>query len=234
MSANSRRTFAGAAVALAVVAAGSVVQVGPAQATDRGSTVVVGTDSPGRATLVRSEQSMDRYDDEQVLEFLVLGEGEIAKDHPRLGAQLGFAEPSDQVDRAAAHKLMSDYLAATPSFHGQVAVPLQNGDPQKVDAALQRFATSFNGFIENLYQQEMVKPGDQMSTQGWVWTSTWAVTAGWALAAAGAVVYGAVAGFHAGVAVTVIVYVYLPGMEGAPTTIERDTMVHALSTALDG
>jgi len=231
MLGNSRGKLVGATLAVSMLAGGGAA-VAATDSPTRSGSVVVAADSPGRASLVRTERSATRYTDAQVLRFLVLAEGKIAADHPQLAPSLGFTPASAEVDRAAADRLMADYLAATPDFHGRVSVPVQSGDPKRVDAALERFATSFNAYVKALYQQDMVKSEGEVSTQGWVYTATWAVTAGWVLAAAGAVVYGAVAGFHAGVAVTVIVYVYLPGIEGAPTSIERDTMVHSITTTL--
>ncbi|MBT2484183.1 MULTISPECIES: hypothetical protein [unclassified Microbacterium] len=114
---------------------------------------------------------------------------------------------------------------------------VQTGDPARVDAGLALFADTFNRYVSDLYanaatEVEQRGPGVQPLGSTWAVTETWlaAVTA---VAAGGwAVVFAAVAGFHLGAAVTVIVAVYLPSMEGGFSTLEQDNVVDQISSAI--
>lgn len=44
--------------------------------------------------------------------------------------------------------------------------------------------------------------------------------------------YASVAGFQHGVAVTVLLYMYLPGMEDGPSSIERGTVANAVASSM--
>jgi SdpC family antimicrobial peptide len=225
------RTLIVFAITAAILCPATPSIAAPDPVAPRGTPTLHSLDDPGRATLTTSLiPTHYTYQDMDVLQFLVLSEGAIAEDHPKLAAQLGFVSPPPETDRAATRQLMLDYLDAHPDFHERVATRVQSGDPVRVDRALERFASSFNDFLTQRHGVE--QKANSASARGFAVNATFIATAGWVAAVAGVVVYAGVAGFHVGVAVTVIVYVYLPGMEGAPKGIERDAIVQMVSSTL--
>lgn len=226
-----RKLLVGAALTTSLVISGGGVATGATQ--QASATQVVGGES--RATAAETELPVAKYSDDEVLQFLVFGDGRVSEDNPGLADSLGFKQAEEGADRSAANALIADYHAAHPQVVARISANLQSGSPVHVDRALQEFATSLNAYAQKVYNAKPAKSKDVYSTNGsnWAWTATWLAAAAVVAAGAAAVVYGAVAGFHAGVAVTVIYLVYLPEMQGsAPSTIEKDTMVSTIASGL--
>ncbi|WP_165068156.1 hypothetical protein [Marisediminicola senii] len=227
---KTKKFIVGVTITSSLVLSGSGIAVGATQ--ESAAVAVVGGES--RATVAQAQLPAAKYSEADVLQFLVFGDGAISTDSPGLAESLGFTQAPEGTDRTGANLFIADYHAAHPVEVARISANLQSGSPVHVDRALQEFATSLNAYAQQVYD---IKPTskDTYATAGsnWAWTATWLAAAAVVAAGAAAVVYGAVAGFHAGVAVTVIYLVYLPEMQGsAPSTIEKDTMVNTIANGL--
>jgi len=202
--------------------------------TEEGKPAVLSNSS--RAELI-SPREPQGFSEHAVLQFLVLGDGPVEDATPGLAASLGFLPFPEEADRAAADALIVAYMAAEPETVSKVTTAVQTGDPSRVDAGLELFINSFDQYVLDLYtdataQMEQKGPGMQPMGNTWTVTETWlaagaVVAAGVMLVAGGVVVV-----VTAGAAVVALLAVYLPGMEGESSTLEKDNLVSQISDGL--
>lgn len=184
------------------------------------------------ARLKRATASIAGYSDAEVLELLLAAQGPIATAHPELVRVLGFSEAKPHTDDKALQQLISAYLNSDRAFHARTAVPLQSGDPVRVDEALRTFSSSFKAFI--IAQ----RPGASGSSSdvaaqagGWFYMGAYVAVYANALALANAAVYANAAVATNALATLVVVTWYLPDSH-ATSSFERDAFVKTLSDAL--
>lgn len=113
---------------------------------------------------ISSDRHAASYSDEQILNGVVLGQGDVARDHPELRMNESGFRPADQRSVAAFDDRI---LAAVPDFHNTVAVPLRSGDPYVVSAALTRLNSGVKTALRNVDYQAALRSrddGPQMDT----------------------------------------------------------------------
>ncbi|MFI8266627.1 hypothetical protein [Streptomyces sp. NPDC085665] len=173
-----------------------------------------------------------QYSDEALLQLLLAAQGPIADAHPGLQRMLGFNPGKPQTDETALNIIITDYLAAHPGFHKEVAVPFHSGDPVKVDAALRDFSIGFNEFVKQ--HGAAVHAGNEVAphARGWFWMGTYVAVYANAVGAANAVAYTNAGVATNALATLVVVTCYLEDGSPVGSDIERDTFVDALTSAL--
>lgn len=94
------------------------------------------TDSSNASHVTASARA---YSDTDAVEFLALGSGRIDADHPGLIHSLGYDAPEQGYTAAQVAQLLSKVTAIDPAFHDHVTVPLQSGNPLKVERAIDAY-----------------------------------------------------------------------------------------------
>ncbi|WP_157865001.1 hypothetical protein [Streptomyces prasinopilosus] len=185
--------------------------------------------APGKAQLKVTAQGTVKYTDAELLQLLLAAQGPIAEAHPELKQMLGFNPDKPHTDEEALNQIITQFLAAHPGFHENVAVPFYSGDPVRVDAALRDFSISFNKWVEETAEPS---PNGEAQPAGWFWMGANVAIYVNAVGAANAVAYTNAGVATNALATLVVVTWYLE--DGSPTGsgIERDAFVEALTSAL--
>ncbi|MFJ3876584.1 hypothetical protein ACIPW5_03890 [Streptomyces sp. NPDC090077] len=226
MNFASRKTIAAVALASLLVGGGITAQTSFA---DTGH----GTSAPGKARLKEAAKKTAEYSDADLLRLLLAAQGPIADAHPELKRMLGFNPDKPQTDDAALDRVVSEYLAAHPGFHQDLAVPFQSGDPVRVDAALRDFSLSFNDWLKATAQPAAADGAPAVAqARGWFWMGAYVAIYVNAVGAANAVAYTNAGVATNALATLVVVTWYLEDGSPSGSDIERDAFVSALTSAL--
>lgn len=186
--------------------------------------------APGRVVTQAADASAT-YTDAELLEFLVAGQGPVAREHPELLGYLGFAEDKPVTPAGPMKRFTRDYLAADPDFHETVAVPVQSGDPEQVDAGLRQFSTELRAVVrEKIARSPKKAAATNAQAAGWTWRGANIAVYANAVAVANAGVYA-----NVGVATfvgAVLAVWYLEDGSMTGSEIEVQTFVAELTDAL--
>lgn len=188
--------------------------------------------APGRV-VTEAADSLSTYTDAELLEFLVAGQGPVADAHPELLTYLGFAEDKPVTPPGPMKRFTRDYLAADPDFHRTVAVPLQSGDPERVNEGLRQFTRELRSVVEaKIAQSPQKAAATNAQAAGWTWRGANIAVYANAVAVANAGVYA-----NVGVATfvgAVLAVWYLEDGSMTGSEIEVETFVAELTDALAG
>ncbi|UAJ79155.1 hypothetical protein IT072_18420 [Leifsonia sp. ZF2019] len=169
------------------------------------------------ASVVETHGSNLQYSDRDVVDFLVFGRGEIAENKPELLEALNMT-PVPDAPSSVTDQLLAEFMEEDPTFHEDVTVKAQAGDPYKAEESLKAFSDVVQAVAA---KHQVSSNGSMISTRanGSVWAfSNYVVSTQVAVAAAIAIsVIGVVA------ALAVIAY-QRPGDDNA---IVRQTYASA-------
>jgi SdpC family antimicrobial peptide len=170
--------------------------------------------------------------------------GPVADANPAIVRYLGFSATRPKVNMAALDRLVTDYLRHDKTFHAQVLVPVQSGDPARVEVALTRFSKTFLAFMK-----ASLPPNTVLDAKGNLTTTTPALAkqamaqgvtgfklyvAAAAVVLANAVVYANVGVATNAVATLVIVWWYLMEDPAQVNDFERQQFVSLMTNSLRG
>ncbi len=109
-----------------------------------------GTDpSSDRVVVAADSQAQSgplRYEDVDIVEFFVWGQGRVAQAHPELLDTLGI-EPQGVPAPAVLAKAVADFAEVDEAFHENVTVALQSRDPYRAEAGISNFASDLKAIL---------------------------------------------------------------------------------------
>lgn len=160
-----------------------------------------------------------KYSSRDIISFFVLRTGPLFESHADLATQLGMTYQT--VPDSVIDEVVAEFEAFDPDFEKKVAVPIQSGNPQRAQKALEHLSNDLTTIVD---AKGSVSALGTNSAQGWFKTVNYVATA--QVAAAGAVVL-ALAVVAAG---AVLVLLYEPS--DASTEFEREFLALSVADAL--
>lgn len=196
------------------------------------SFAVNSTPNDSRATPIEEAVPSGNYDDRDVAQLLLTGTGPMATQEVQ--DALGFENDRPRPSETELQELLTDYLGSVPSFHEEVTVPFQSGNPAKVDSALQALTKSFESYVNSKAEEEGDESGKLTESDAepyWGWMGANVAIYANAIGASQAVVY-TIAGVATLALGTIYATIwYLPDDE-SQNNIDRQEKVASLNEAL--
>lgn len=110
------------------------------------------------------------YTDEEIAEYLLTGEGKVTNDTPSLANIMLSGTEGHQFTDEEVSYLVGLVTEANPSWHEEVTVPLQSGDPFQTENALRAFGETVD---------KAILPADAGSIEGRCLVAPFAVVYGY-------------------------------------------------------
>ncbi|TFB87271.1 hypothetical protein E3O44_09095 [Cryobacterium algoricola] len=129
---------------------------------------------PISAAASTSATSTVKYQDVDVVGFLVFGVGPIAQDRPELLTKLNITRVP-QAPAATIKTLLTGLQSVDPDFHKNVTVNAQARDPYKAQLALTNFSTDMTALTEKeqaLHPDQLRSLSTAAAGNGSVWAFT--------------------------------------------------------------
>ena len=153
------------------------------------------------------------YSDREVLAWLLAAAGPIAKEHPESLRYLGLTEATRPPVRwKELNVAMDNYLKYDKTFHRDVAVPMQSGDPIKTEQAFKVFTAHAKSYLALSETSSKVRAQAEATAAGKIGAK--AKVAVYVVALANAVVYANAAVATNVAATLVLVWFYLMDESG--------------------
>ena len=103
-----------------------------------------------RATLIQPEnRNIAKYNEKEVLQLLLAGQGPIADHYPEAEKALGFKEDRTHASKAEVDRLVDLYLRYNPQFESTILERLLSEDPTIFERALIEFYEDLTHFLRN-------------------------------------------------------------------------------------
>ncbi|WP_079054148.1 sporulation delaying protein family toxin [Streptomyces graminilatus] len=135
------------------------------------STASASTQAP-RTAPAAAAKAAQGYSDNDVVAFLVFGQGKAAKDHPELAEQIRSRRSDASVTPAQLSYLMNKLHQADPAFHTEVTEAVQSKDPFVVQHGMAALNDDLNAAMASDSKAKTLNSADIARPNGWVWTKS--------------------------------------------------------------